>query len=138
VKYASSLLVGAALAVAGCEKPHAVLVPAADERWGDVPGYPGMKTAMVDGDPTRGAARFFLKLAPGLTLPKHHHTADHYGTVVAGTVVLTTDQGPQLLGPGSYFSFVGQDAHATRCAPEAECVLFIDARARWDVVLARP
>jgi quercetin dioxygenase-like cupin family protein len=132
VKLAWSLLL--ALAAAGCQKPHAVLVPTADERWTDVPGYPGMKRAMVDGDPTQGAARFFLKLAPGLTLAKHHHSADHYGTVVAGSLVLTTDEGPQLLGPGSYFSFVGGNAHATRCTPQAECVLFIDARARWDLV----
>jgi hypothetical protein len=38
------------------------------------------------------------------------------------------------LPAGSYFSFVGKKKHTTRCDAGADCVLFMDARGKWDVV----
>jgi quercetin dioxygenase-like cupin family protein len=99
----------------------AVIDPAGDLKWADVPDNPGVKIAAVQGDPNKGAARFFIKLPAGFTAPLHHHTPDHYVVVVAGTMVFNVDGKDNTLPAGSYFSF-------------AECVLYADAHGKWDVV----
>jgi quercetin dioxygenase-like cupin family protein len=68
--------------------------------------------------------------------PAHHHTSNHFVTVVAGTLVLTVDGKEQKLVPGSYFSFSGRKTHATRCEAGPDCVLAMDVRGRWDVMPA--
>lgn len=116
----------------------AVFVPAADVKWSDVPGSPGVQIAALRGNPGKGASHFLLKFAGGFSAPVHHHTADHYVTVVAGTLVLAVDGKDHKLPAGSYFSFSGKKPHATRCEAGADCVLALDARGKWDVVAPKP
>lgn len=112
----------------------AVLIPAADVKWSEVPGMTGVQIAPIDGDPSKGPSHFFLKFAGGFAAPLHHHTANHSGTVVAGTLALTVDGKEQKLPPGSFFAFTGKTKHMTRCEAGADCVLSMDARGKWDVV----
>jgi quercetin dioxygenase-like cupin family protein len=112
----------------------AVFAPAGDLKWQDVPGQQGVKLAAVQGDPGKGASHFFAKFAPGFSAPLHHHTANHYVTVVSGTLVLKVDGKEHKLPAGSYFEFSGKKPHETRCEAGADCVLSIDARGKWDVV----
>ncbi|MEO8103519.1 MAG: cupin domain-containing protein [Betaproteobacteria bacterium] len=111
-----------------------VATAAADLKWNDVANFPGVKMAVVSGDPAKGAAHFFMKFVPGFAAPLHHHNANHYVTVVAGTMVLNIDGQDAKLPAGSYFSFSGKKTHTTKCDTGAECVLFIDARGKWDVI----
>jgi quercetin dioxygenase-like cupin family protein len=113
---------------------NAVLVPPSEIKWQDVPNAKGVQLAAMQGDPSKGASHFFLKFAPGFSAPVHHHSANHYGTVVSGTVVLSVDGQERKLPAGSYFAFTGKKPHATRCEAGADCVLSIDARGKWDVV----
>ena len=115
---------------------NAVLIPASDLKWTDVPGFPGVKMAVMDGDPAKGPHHSMLKFAGGFAADLHHHSSDHYGTVVAGTLVLTVDGKENKLPAGSYFSFKGKKQHATKCEAGADCVLSLDARGKWDVVAA--
>jgi quercetin dioxygenase-like cupin family protein len=117
------------------KRAGAVFQPSSDLKWTDVPNFQGVKMAVVEGDPAKGPAHFFIKFEPGFTAPRHHHTADHHATVVAGTLVLTVDDGERRLPPGSFFTFTGKAKHATKCEPGAECVLLIDARGKWDVLV---
>lgn len=112
----------------------ATLIPAANLKWTDVPGFAGVQMAVLQGDPGKGAHHAMLKLPGGFTAPLHHHTADHYVTVVAGTVVLTVDGRDTRLPAGSYFSFTGKKQHLTRCDAGADCILSSDARKAWDVL----
>lgn len=128
---AAPLLLTAGNAVA---RGSAVLTPAADIKWNDVPGFPGVQLAAVRGNPAKGAHHSMLKFTGGFAAPVHHHTTDHYGTVVAGTVVLASGGREVRLPPGSYFSFTGRMPHSTRCEAGADCILAIDARGKWDVV----
>lgn len=112
----------------------AVLIPASDLKWNDVPGFPGVKMAVTDRDPAKGPHHMMLKFAGGFSAGLHHHSSDHYGTVLAGTLVLTVDRKENKLPAGSYFSFKGKKQHATRCEAGADCVLSMDARGKWDVV----
>ena len=112
----------------------AVFVPAADARWSPVPDAPGVQIAPLQGDPAKGPSHFLLKFAGGFSAPLHHHSANHYVTVVAGTLVLLVDGKEHKFGPGSYFAFSGKKKHATRCEAGADCVLAMDVRGRWNVV----
>ncbi len=114
----------------------AVFAPVDALKWTDVPGAPGVQTSTVEGDATKGPHHFFLKFPAGFAAPVHHHTADHYGTIVKGTLVLTVDGVEHRLPVGSYVGFTQKTKHATKCDAGAECIMFIDARSAWDVVMA--
>jgi quercetin dioxygenase-like cupin family protein len=75
-----------------------------------------------------------LKFDGGFAAPVHHHTENHSGTVVAGTLVLTVEGKEQKLPTGSFFSFSEKMPHATKCEAGADCVLSMDVRGKWDVV----
>jgi len=113
---------------------NTVMVPAGDLKWSDVPNFPGVKMAVLDGDPAKGSHHSMIRFAGGFAAPLHHHSSDHSGTVVAGTLVLTVDGKENKLPPGSYFSFKGRGKHMTRCEAGADCILSMDVRGKWDVV----
>ena len=107
----------------------------AELNWNDVPDVPGAKIASLQGDPGKGPSHFFLKLPAGFSAGLHFHNADHWVAVVAGTVVLVPEGGVEKTLPaGSGFVFTGKKKHTTACAAGTDCILFIDARAKWDVV----
>ena len=112
----------------------ATLTPAADMKWADVPNFPGLKMAVLQGDPGKGASHFMMKFPAGFVSPPHHHSVDHYVTVVSGTMSFTVDGKDTKLPAGSYFAYTGKKTHITKCDAGAECVLSIDARGKWDVV----
>jgi quercetin dioxygenase-like cupin family protein len=129
---------GMCLAPAAQAAGGALFVPVADVKWSDAAGFPGVQIGSLQGNPGKGASHFFLKYAGGFTAPVHHHTANHYVAVVAGTLVLTVDGKEHKLPAGSYFSFTGKKPHATRCEAGADCVLAMDVRGKWDVVAPKP
>ena len=89
------------------------------------------------GDMAKGASHFYLKYAAGFTAPVHYHSPDHYVTTVTGDLVLVVDGKEHRLPPGSYFAFTGKAPHAARCEGKQDCVMFVDARGKWDVVLPK-
>lgn len=127
-------LMSAGLSAKGPGK--AVVTPTADVTWADA-GIPGVSTAAVDGDMKKGPSHFFLKYASGFAAPLHHHSPDHYVTTVSGNLVLVVNGKEHRLAPGSYFSLKGKAPHAARCEGQQDCVMFIDARGPWDVVVAK-
>lgn len=126
-----------ALAPAFAQSPaKAVFAPAANLKWTGA-GVPGVATAAVDGDMAKGRSRFYLKYDAGFVAPVHHHSPDHYATTVTGNLVLIADGKEHRLAPGSYFAFIGKAKHAVRCEGAEACVMFIDARGPWDVVVEK-
>ena len=113
---------------------NVILVPAGEAKWSDVATSPGVKMAVVEGDATKGPFHFLVKFPGGFSAPLHHHTSNHYVTVVAGTLVLTVDGEEKKLPAGSFFAFTGKKKHETKCEAGADCVLAIDCRGKWDVV----
>jgi quercetin dioxygenase-like cupin family protein len=129
----SSLAPGVQAAEKGSK--GALIVPASEVKWTDVPEMAGVQMAVIDGDPGKGASHFLLKFVGGFAAPLHHHTANHFVTVVAGTLVLGVDGAEQKLPAGSVFAFSKKAKHTTGCAAGAECVLSVDSRGKWDVVV---
>ena len=114
----------------------AVLWAAGDLKWVAVPDLP-VKTAVLWGDPTKGAHGALHKFPAGFEAPLHHHTADHHALVVSGTGILTPEgEAGKKLGPGSYFAFMGAKKHSTKCDAGSDCLLFVDCAGPWDVLMA--
>ena len=125
------------LLVAGAAAAKSVVVPTQDAKW--TPGaIPQVSMAPVDGDPAKGPSHFFIKYAAGFVTPPHHHSADHYVTLLSGSLTLTADGKETKLTPGSYFAFTGKATHVAKCEGTQDCVMFIDARGPWDVVPEKP
>ena len=113
----------------------AVLWAAGDLKWVDVPNSP-VKTAVLWGDPAKGAHGALHKFPAGFEVPLHHHTADHHAVVVSGTAIMTPEgEAGKRLGPGSTFSFTGKKKHITKCDAASECVLFVDSAGPWDLLM---
>jgi mannose-6-phosphate isomerase-like protein (cupin superfamily) len=132
--FAAALIAATALLAIGAGK--AVVVAKATLKWKDM-GIPGVAAAPVAGDMEKGASRFFLKYPVGFVTPKHHHTADHYVTVVSGTITLTVDGTEHTLGPGSYFALTEKMPHTAKVEGNEEAVFFIQADGPWDVVMEK-
>lgn len=116
--------------------PTASVVAAGELKWVDVPDTPA-KMATVKGDAAKGPHASFIKLPAGFSAPLHSHSADHNVVVVAGNLTMTVEGGAaKKLGPGSWFEFTGKKKHVTTCDAGADCVLFIAAKAAWDLVPA--
>lgn len=113
-----------------------VVLAKEDLKWKNM-GIPGVEAAQVSGDMTKGASRFFLKYPVGLVTPSHFHNADHYVTVVSGTLTLTAGGKSHKLGPGSYFALTGKMPHVAKVEGDQEVVMFIQADAPWDVVVEK-
>jgi mannose-6-phosphate isomerase-like protein (cupin superfamily) len=126
-------LVALAAAASRAAGADSAVVAGGDLKWTDM-GIPGVASAPVSGDMSKGPSRFFLKYPAGFVSPKHHHTADHYVTLISGTMTLTVDGKEHRLGPGSYFALTGRASHVARVEGEEAAVMFIQADAAWDVV----
>jgi quercetin dioxygenase-like cupin family protein len=130
----AALMASASALMAGAGK--SAVVAKSDLKWKDM-GIPGVAAACVSGDMEKGASRFYLKYPVGLVTPSHHHTADHYVTVISGTITLTVDGKDHKLGPGSYFELTGGAPHVAKVEGNEEAVMFIQAASPWDVVLEK-
>ncbi|HEX7254177.1 MAG TPA: DUF4437 domain-containing protein [Thermoanaerobaculia bacterium] len=117
-----------------------VIVPAADLKWTDLDpkGAPGVKSADVWGDHTKGAFKGFTKFPAGFTTPLHTHTNDLEIVVISGTFIHTPEGKPEVrLGPGSYFLQPGGNyRHSTACDKASECVFFIQSKGKFDLIPA--
>lgn len=114
----------------------AVVVTKSELKWKNM-GIPGVDAAPVSGNMKTGPSRFFLKYPAGFVTPSHHHSADHYATVMSGTITLTVNGKKHRLGPGSYFSLTDQAPHVAKVEGKEPAVFFIQADGPWDVVMEK-
>lgn len=139
-KYARVAVVAAALFSAAwgfaAEMSKSVVLPAAELKWTTM-GNAGVATAPVSGDMGKGPCRFFLKYPTGLVTPMHYHTADHHVTVVSGSLTLKVEDKEYHLGPGAYFKLSDKVLHAAKVEGKEDAIMFIQADAAWDVVMAK-
>ena len=127
------LALALAAVTVGLATGKAVVTTNAQLQWKDT-GIPGVSAAVVDGDMAKGPSRFYLKYAPGLVTPPHHHSPDHHVTTVSGTLLLTIDGKEHRLPPGSYFALTGKIPHVAKVEGNEPCVMFIETMGPWDVV----
>ena len=143
-KYALAFMASLALAaVASAQTATAtapVFVPAADLKWAplDPAAAPGVMSADVWGDHTKGAFGGFTKFPAGFMTPLHTHTNEYKIVVIKGTFLQTPEGKPEVrLGPGSYLMQpAGSYRHTTGCDKASECLVFISSDGKFDLVAA--
>jgi len=132
----AALLVPSLVSAKDAKKgPAPIIVTPSELKWVDTPNMPGVQMATVSGDPSKGAAHFFIKLPSGFSAALHHHTPDHYVVLMSGTMVDNVDGQDHTMPAGTFFQFTGKKTHTTKCT-EA-CTLFVDSRGKWDVVMEK-
>ncbi|MFN0151752.1 MAG: cupin domain-containing protein [bacterium] len=125
----------AAAAVVAVASDASVVLSNSDLKWKDMGN--GIQAAPVSGDMEKGPSRFFLKYPVGLITPNHHHDADHYVTVVSGSITLTVGGKDHKLGAGSYFALTGKAPHVAKVEGKEAAVFFIQADGPWNVVMEK-
>ena len=133
ISLSAALMAGAPMLATGAGS--AQVVTTADLKWKDMGN--GIAAAPVSGNMEKGASRFFLKYPVGLVTPKHHHNADHYVTVVSGTITLTVEGKNHKLGPGAYFALTNKASHTAKVEGNEDAVFFIQADGPWNVVMEK-
>lgn len=112
-------------------------IPAVDLKWIDLDptGAPAVKVATLWGDYRSSAFGAFFRLPAGFSAPLHAHTHDMKLVIVSGTYIQGPEGKPEFrLGPGSYLMQPGGSYwHTTSCAPESECLFFVESGGAFDL-----
>jgi quercetin dioxygenase-like cupin family protein len=115
-------------------KKEAVLWSADEIKWVDAGPPEHVKGAALWGDMNKGAYGVMTKFAAGADHPMHTHSADLKSVVLSGTWWVQMEGGEKKkLGPGSYMMIPGHAKHASGCAEGAECVIFMEQMAKFDM-----
>ena len=120
----------------------AVMLP--DIKWQDAPSIgPGVKTAVIDGDPkSSGPFVMRLKVPPKTTIKVHTHPAAENVTVLSGTLYFAASDKfePKMakpFGPGSYFS-IAQGKPMFGYTKDKEVVVQLHGNGPWGITYLEP
>ena len=93
--------------------------------------------AVVRGDPAKGPHAAFHKFKPGFNAGVHTHSSDFNIAVVSGTLLAGPEGGPvKKLPAGSYEYQPHGLKHTTGCDTGSECVIFVVASGKFDLIPA--
>ena len=107
--------------------------------WVPNPATPGVMTATAWGDPATGPHGAFHKFGAGFVAPLHTHTANTRIVVISGTMSMAGEDGKETRFPaGSFFTQPNNYRHVTRCLAGADCLIYLDADAKWDIKPVEP
>jgi quercetin dioxygenase-like cupin family protein len=112
-------------------KKEPVLWAAEDLKWESLAGGPpGVMSATLWGDQTKGAYGGFTKFPAGFKAPLHYHTYESKIVVIKGGY---TYKGKKY-GPGSYLSIPGGDRHVSGGVEDSETIFFMQQPGKFDLV----
>jgi quercetin dioxygenase-like cupin family protein len=92
-------------------------VKCAEVKWTEAKGHPkGVMSALVHGDPAKGAFVMLLKAPAGTTWPPHLHSADEVVVVQSGEFMIAPgekvdESKGMVIDAGGYFSIKGKTPH---------------------------
>ena len=111
-----------------------MMMAAADMKWMDVAGAPGVKAADLWGNHDKGAFGAIFKFPAGFSAPLHTHTNSMRIVVISGTFIQTPEGGQEMrVGPGGYLKQPGDGyKHTTGCDQASECVFFAEGSGKFD------
>ncbi len=129
------MLLGALLLVvttqASAQKEKKTLFAPDDLKWEQLKGAPpGVMSAALRGDQTRGGYEGFTKFPAGFRSPMHYHT---YATKIIVIKGAYTHNGKKY-GPGSYLYIPGGDKHETAGAEDSESIFYIEQQGPFDLI----
>ncbi|HYQ87764.1 MAG TPA: cupin domain-containing protein [Bacteroidota bacterium] len=111
-------------------KKSLVAWAAEDIKWEPMQGGPpGVMSAMLWGDQTKGAYGALTKFPAGFKAPLHYHTNEMRVVVVKGAYVYKG----KPYGPGSYLFIPGGDQHYSGGLDSSETIFFIEQPGKFDI-----
>jgi quercetin dioxygenase-like cupin family protein len=135
----ATLAVGAFGARSALAKPAATItaMPFAAAKWTNLMGDGGPSMSPLWGDPMKGGeSGFLLKLPAGFVSPMHSHSHDYWAVTVAGKMSHWSDSQTEkdavALPVGSYAMMPAKLKHISKCAPGAECIVFLRMKDKFD------
>lgn len=124
------------------DKSNLVWLNASNITWVDQLELPasnhGAKVAFLWGNPQDDQLNgTLIKLPTGFTGEIHSHSSTFRAVVIQGQPSHRSDK-TNTLEPGSYFGSEGETVHPVSCAATEECVLYVRAEGKYDVVASLP
>jgi quercetin dioxygenase-like cupin family protein len=117
------------------KKMAKTLWAAEDLKWEAMQGGPpGVMTALLRGDQTKGAYEGLTKFPAGFKAPLHTHTYDTKIVVIKGAY---TYNGKNY-GPGSYLFIPGGDKHVSGGTADSETIFFMEQPGKFDMKPVEP
>jgi len=122
---ATAFLVAVATPAGAADSKTPVVVPVDKLAWVDNPALPGMKVAVLWGDPKTGPYAAVKRVPAGTVLGLHTHSQDQKTVMISGVMELSIGDGPrQDMTAGSYAFIPGNVGHTAVCKAGADCVYF--------------
>ena len=116
-------------------KKEPVLWAAEDIKWEAMQGgSPGVMSAKLWGDQSKGAYGGLTKFPAGFKAPLHYHTNDIKMVVIKGAY---TYKGKKY-GPGSYLFIPGGDKHESGGVADSETIFFMEQPGKFDLIPVEP
>ena len=110
---------------------QAVLWAPEDIKWENLKGAPpGVMTANLWGNNTKGAYGGLTKFPEGFKAPKHYHTSAMKIVVIKGAY---TYNGKEY-GPGSYVYIPGGVKHESGGVESSESIFFTEQTGKFDII----
>lgn len=124
------------LLAASAAAQDAVIWPAGEIKWVESTTMKGAKTAVLWGDPAKGAFGALNKLPAGMELANHWHSFDRRVVGVSGTIWVSVQGKPAKdMGAGSFASIPAKVPHSAGCKKGADCVYFEESTGKADMIL---
>jgi quercetin dioxygenase-like cupin family protein len=102
-------------------------------RWTALPERPGMKFAVLSGDPKSGPYTQVRRVPAGTRNPLHSHSSDLTNVIISGTWFTGADEdSAEDFGPGSVIFMPADWVHVSGCRPGSECVFYQDGKGKFD------
>lgn len=111
-----------------------ILWAAEDLKWEPATKLPGVMTAKLRGDHSKGAYEEFIKYPAGYKGPPHFHTYDQKIVVIKG--VYTHHR--KGYGPGSYLLIPAGEKHEGGGVSDSETIIYQEQPGKFDLNLDDP
>lgn len=113
--------------------PGVVFVSADDAKYKET--APGVTTAVISGDPDKGAHRIFTKFAPGTSVPLHTHSSELHIVVIKGAYLYQPEKGEEKrVGPGCFLTIPAGDRHASGSDAKEGVLFYEESTGKFDLV----
>jgi quercetin dioxygenase-like cupin family protein len=137
VPVAAALLLVASLAIARAQKDggKATYIQASKAEFKEN-GRAGdsVSSAVLYGDPEKGAHGTFTKFKPGYDAGMHYHTTDTRIVVIKGAYLYKDEDGEKRVGPGDYLMVPGGHKHWSGGDKKEGALFYQEGAEKFDFV----
>jgi quercetin dioxygenase-like cupin family protein len=104
-----------------------------DLKWTALPERPGMRFAVLSGDPKTGEYTQIRKVPAGTDNPLHSHSSEIKNVIISGVWYTGADAASAKdFGPGSVVMMPANWVHVSGCRAGSDCVFYQEGKGKFD------